>query len=67
MKINVAFWDRTLRFIIGTLMLAWFFAGGSWWGIGGLYLLITSGWGWCALYAILKIQSFNPPSVRIDS
>jgi hypothetical protein len=57
MKINLAFWDRLLRFIFGFLFLTWALAGGPWWAYFGLYLIITASWGLCPLYAFLKIKT----------
>jgi hypothetical protein len=57
MKINLAFWDRLVRFIIGIILTTWSVAGGPWWGFTGIYLMLTSGWGFCPIYAILKIQT----------
>jgi hypothetical protein len=68
MKINLAFWDRLLRFLFGVLLTAWATAGGPWWGFIGVYLIVTSGWGLCPVYSIFKIRtapreerSFVPP------
>lgn len=57
MKCNLAVWDRALRFLFGTLFVAYAIAGGPFWAWGGLYLIATSGWGICPLYASLKIRT----------
>lgn len=60
MRLNLAFWDRLLRICIGILMTAWAVAGGPWWGYLGIYLILTSGWGLCPIYAMLKIRTAAP-------
>lgn len=72
MKCNLSFLDRLFRFIIGILLSTWAFIGGPTWAFVGLYLLFTSGWGFCLLYGIFKINTIkelktssslmNPPS-----
>jgi hypothetical protein len=61
MKINLAIWDRVIRFILGTLLSIWAFAGGPWWTFLGLYLMFTSGWGFCLVYSL-----FNFRTAQID-
>lgn len=71
MKCNLAFFDRFIRFLVGTTLSIWAFCGGPLWTYFGVYLLFTSGWGFCLIYAILKIntikdlktgnQLMNPP------
>lgn len=41
-------------------MTAWAVAGGPWWGYLGIYLILTSGWGLCPIYAMLKIRTAAP-------
>lgn len=50
MKCNLALWDRSLRFAFGVLLVAWAIAGGPGWAYFGIYLLASSGWGYCAFY-----------------
>lgn len=57
MRCNVAVWDRLIRFLLGTLLLAYAIAGGPFWAWGGVYLLLTSAWGVCPIYGLLKIQT----------
>jgi hypothetical protein len=57
MKINLALWDRILRFIFGILTTAWAVAGGPWWAYVGVYLIFTSTWGLCPLYALFKFRT----------
>ena len=57
MKINLALWDRILRFVFGVLLTGWAVAGGPWWAYVGVYLLLTSGWGLDPLYSIFRIRT----------
>ena len=57
MKINLAMWDRALRFIFGIFLTAWAVAGGPWWAFAGIYLIVTAGWGLCPVYAFFKIRT----------
>lgn len=57
MKINLAIWDRVLRFFFGVLLTAWVIAGGPWWAYIGLYMIITSAWGICPAYSFFKIRT----------
>jgi hypothetical protein len=59
MKINVALWDRILRFIFGVIFTSWAVAGGPWWSYSGVYLILSSSWAWCAFYAYFKIRTFR--------
>lgn len=57
MKQNVGQSDRIIR-IAGSLIIlleCWYFK--TWWGLIGLYFLITGVIGWCPVYAVLKISS----------
>lgn len=57
MKINLAFWDRMLRYFFGVLLASWAVAGGPWWGYFGVYMILTASWGFCLIYAFFKIQT----------
>jgi len=57
MKINLALWDRVLRFFFGVLLTAWAIAGGPWWAYSGLYAIVTAAWGICPVYSFLKIRT----------
>lgn len=59
MKCNVALFDRILRFFFGTILTTWAFSGGPTWSFFGIYLLFSSGWGFCIIYAILKINTIK--------
>ncbi|PKH01870.1 DUF2892 domain-containing protein [Psychromonas sp. MB-3u-54] len=57
MKNNVGGLDRTLRIIVGVVIIA---AGGyfqSWWGAVGLIPLLTGSIGWCPAYLPFGISS----------
>lgn len=58
MKIRLAWWDRLIRWVVSFILLAWFFAGGHWWGLWiGVWLLATASWGWDPLYAFMGIKT----------
>ena len=57
MKINLAMWDRILRFIFGVLLAGWAIAGGPWWAYVGIYMVITSAWGLDPIYSIFRIRT----------
>jgi hypothetical protein len=57
MKINLALWDRVLRFFFGVIITAWAVAGGPWWAFAGVYLVLTASWGLCPVYSFLKIRT----------
>lgn len=57
MKINLAVWDRIIRFFIGILSTTWAAAGGPWWAYVGVYLILSASWGLCPIYSILKIRT----------
>jgi|GEM_PF-558204 len=74
MKINLAMWDRLLRFILGSLLTAWAIAGGPGWGYMGLYLILTSAWGLDPAYSIFRIRtakledrSLLPPDLPLEN
>lgn len=57
MKINLALWERIIRFILGLVLSTWAFAGGPWWTYFGVYLIMTASWGFCPLYSFFKIRT----------
>ncbi len=60
MLCNVAQWDRFLRFFFSLGILIYAVAGGPFWFyILGLYLLVTSAWGLCPLYAYFRIRTLK--------
>lgn len=65
MKINLARWDRGLRYILGFLLTCWAAAGGPWWGWIGVYLIMSASWGFCVLYAYFHLRTASPPEDRV--
>ncbi|MCB0369753.1 MAG: DUF2892 domain-containing protein [Bdellovibrionales bacterium] len=59
MKCNLAPWDRSLRFILGILGLAYAIAGGPAWMYLSIYFILTAAWGFCTVYAFLRIQTLS--------
>ncbi len=59
MKINLAMWDRILRFILGIVLSTWAVAGGPWWSFVGIYLILSASWGLCPVYGIFKIRTYH--------
>jgi hypothetical protein len=57
MRVNLAPWDRILRGLLGFLLSSYFFAGGPPWAALGLYLIATSSFGWCLIYALFRIRT----------
>ena len=57
MKINLALWDRSLRFIFGVLFGAWAVGGGPWWAYIGLYWILTGAWGLDPLYSLFRFRT----------
>ena len=69
MKNNVGRTDRTIRIVIGVLILAIGLFAESWWGLIGLIPVVTGMIGWCPLYvpfgissARKDVQEFQPGS-----
>jgi len=65
MKINLAVWDRLMRFFFGVLGTSWAVTGGPWWAYAGVYLILTASWGLCPLYAFFKIRTAKIEEARI--
>jgi hypothetical protein len=59
MKCNLALWDRILRFILGVVLTAYAVAGGPIWAFVGIYFIFTAAWGFCPLFATLKIRTLR--------
>jgi len=63
MKVNEASWDRIVRVLLGAVLLYLGFGGvvggtlGLVVGIIGFIPLLTGLFGWCPLYALLKIST----------
>ena len=57
MKINVGKTDRTIRLVLGVLMLTVGLFTESWWGLIGLIPIVTGMAGWCPIYAPFHLSS----------
>jgi hypothetical protein len=57
MKFNVGTLDRSIRFVLGAIVIAAGFYLQSWWGLVGLALILTGFIGWCPAYTLLNIDS----------
>ena len=57
MKINVGNLDRSIRFILGWVIITVGIYYQSWWGTVGLILLVTGLIAWCPAYSLLNIYS----------
>ncbi|MCU7947174.1 MAG: DUF2892 domain-containing protein [Candidatus Thiodiazotropha sp. (ex Cardiolucina cf. quadrata)] len=62
MKHNVGGIDRTLRIIVGLVVIGWGVYAQNWWGAIGLIPLLTCVIGWCPAYL-----PFGLSSCKIDS
>lgn len=54
---NIGTLDRTLRIIVGVVILALGLWLKSWWGLIGLLLIATAAVGWCPPYSLLGIST----------
>lgn len=54
MQINIATWDRLIRFMLGIVLLSWAFAGGPFWAYFGLALIATAAWKFDPIYALFR-------------
>lgn len=54
---NVGGLDKTLRLIVGIIIIVLGFVNDSVWGAIGLIPILTAFLGWCPLYPILKIDT----------
>jgi hypothetical protein len=57
MMCNIGKIDRTIRLILGVVIIGWGVMNNSWLGAIGLIPLGTALIGWCPLYTILGINS----------
>ena len=57
MKFNVGTLDRSIRFVLGAVIIGAGIFYQSWWGAIGLLLIITGFIAWCPVYTLLKIDS----------
>ncbi len=59
MKKNIGKIDKTLRLIIGIIILVLGIIFKSWWGLLGVIPVITSFLNYCPLYCPLKISTIE--------
>jgi len=57
MKHNVGGIDRTLRIIVGLVVIGWGVYAQNWWGAIGLVPLLTGVIGWCPAYLPFGLSS----------
>ena len=57
MEKNIGSADRTLRIIVGIVILLVGFVFKSWWGIIGVVPLVTASLGWCPAYLPFGIST----------
>ena len=57
MKVNEGKLDRTVRIVLGLVIIGLGFYYQSWWGAVGLLHLLTGLSGFCALYTLLGINT----------
>jgi len=57
MQCNVGKSDRTLRFVVGVIVVVAGIITKSGWGVFGLFLIASGFTGWCALYKLLGIST----------
>ena len=57
MKFNVGTLDRSIRFVLGAVIIGAGIFYQSWWGVIGLLLIITGFIGWCPAYAIFNFDT----------
>ena len=62
MEPNAGKTDRTVRVIIGTVIIAVGIYLQSWWGAIGAVPIITGIIGWCPLYIPFRISTYKKSS-----
>lgn len=60
MRMNVAKWDRWVRFVIGSLLVIWGAAGGPKWSYIGIVLIATAAWSFCPIYRLFRTGTYRP-------
>lgn len=66
MNKNLGKIDRSLRVIVGLVIIAAGIIYGSWLGAIGLVPLLTAVLGWCPLYCPLKINTCSKEECNIS-
>ncbi len=57
MQCNIGKTDKTIRIIVGILIILWGFFDKNWWGLIGLIPLLTGIVSWCPVYSLLGIKT----------
>ncbi|HMN23428.1 MAG: DUF2892 domain-containing protein [Ignavibacteriaceae bacterium] len=57
MKTNVGSADRIVRFVIGIVIIALGFYFKSWWGVIGIFPIITAYLNFCPVFKLLGVNS----------
>lgn len=66
MNKNLGKIDRTIRIVLGLIVIALGFMYSSWLGAIGLVLIGTAAIGWCPLYCPLKINTCSKEECNIN-
>lgn len=67
MKKNVGLIDRSIRVLIGVVLLALVFIGPQTpWGWLGIVAIATAGMSWCPLYTLFGIKTCSSPKKEPD-
>lgn len=59
MEKNVGKSDKTIRYVLGVVIIGAGIMFNSWWGIIGIIPIFTAAMGWCPLYKILGTSTKN--------
>jgi len=62
MKANIGSIDKTIRVIVGMIIIAIGVITESWWGLLGVLPILTAFTGFCGLYALLGVSTCKVPS-----
>ncbi len=60
MKTNIGYVDRTIRAVVGLIILGIGFNRNSEWGIVGFLPVLTAYFGICPIYHWLHFSTFHP-------
>lgn len=67
MQCNVGGIDRTLRFVVGGVIMALGVYYGSWWGLLGVVLFLTAVFSRCPIYLPFGISTCPMPAASEQS
>ena len=59
MEQNIGDIDKMIRMLIGFAVMGAGFYFQSWWGITGLFILMTATFSWCPPYSLFGINTCN--------